>query len=344
MDKIDNDILHNVICFLAADDLARLSCVSKKFKHEHEHISKMAWVEHAAFKWALSPQFINNYFPKLSSSELSQLYPISFPIISGINSDHHDTRNLIFDAERVAVDFVGRVGESNRSVQGNSPFPSRCDKNESTDRSSFIENMMTFASKMAEEFLKECDFPEFDMDDYDEPDVQRHSVPFARLLENGNVEFVVKPRFISYYEVEIKPSKYEHDPAISGFECVAVGLATKSFMKNKRLPGWDHESFGYHGDDGAIFHGQGKQLSEFGPRYGCNDTIGCGLNHKDNSIFFTCNGVLLGTAFENVPKDVDLYPTVGVDTNCSMHLNFGDRPFKFDLVAYMEAIDPLFST
>ena len=33
--------------------------------------------------------------------------------------------------------------------------------------------------------------------------------------------------------------------------CVAIGLATDQFDNNTRFPGWDFESYGYHGDDGG---------------------------------------------------------------------------------------------
>lgn len=45
---------------------------------------------------------------------------------------------------------------------------------------------------------------------------------------------------------------------IYAFDCVAVGLASTRFQRRQRLPGWDEESYGYHGDDGAIFHGRGN--------------------------------------------------------------------------------------
>jgi hypothetical protein len=336
MNEIENDILHNVFQYLEAADLAKLACVSKKFKTDHEQISKLTWLRHASSKWGVSANHIEKDFPQMDSQQLRSLYPLSAPMIEGIVSEHLD---ILVDPTTASADFVGRVGESNQSVQGSTFFPVIRESTEETGRSSFIESMMSFASRMAEEFLKECEFPNFELDE-PTPTVARHSIPFAVSGKDGQVQFCVKPRCISYYEIEIKPSKYQHDASPTGFECVAVGLATKSFLKNKRMPGWDSESFGYHGDDGAIFHGQGKQLAEFGPRYGCNDTIGCGLNHRDRSIFFTLNGMFLGTAFEDVPKDVELYPTVGIDTNCSVMFNFGKRPFAFDLVNHLSIVDP----
>ena len=60
-----------------------------------------------------------------------------------------------------------------------------------------------------------------------------------------------------------------------------------------RLPGWEPESWGYHGDDGNAFcsHGPGKS---YGPQFTANDVIGCGVNFNNRSAFFTKNGVHLG--------------------------------------------------
>lgn len=334
MNNIQNDLLYCVMQYLEPRDLARLSSTCKKLRDEHEEISKLLWWDHLAQKWGFEVEFMKRYFPEMRTRNMRTIYPSASRMVKGLSSDHLD---IEFQTDSMTARFLGRVGESNRSVQGDICYPARKERPVDTGRSSFIEGMMSFASKMASEFLKECELSEFEMDDVeDDSDVVRHSVPFARKLYNGETQFYIKPRFVSYYEVRVEGSPHS---SAEGSECVAVGLATKSFMKSKRLPGWDNESFGYHGDDGAIFHGRGRQLSEFGPKYGCNDTVGCGLNHKDNSIFFTLNGKLLGTAFKDVPCDVDLYPTVGIDTNCPVRFNFGMEPFQFDLVTYLESLE-----
>ena len=46
-------------------------------------------------------------------------------------------------------------------------------------------------------------------------------------------------------------------------------------------------------------------------------------------VFFTLNGRFLGYAFDG--SEEELYPTVGVDTECPVCVNFGERPFVFDL-------------
>jgi len=136
-------------------------------------------------------------------------------------------------------------------------------------------------------------------------------------------------------------------------ECVAIGLSTKHFSPTNKMPGWDMESYGYHGDDGGIFHGQGDMLSPYGPAFGPGDTVGCGLEYFSRRIFFVKNGIFLGYAFDNdvggggggggggLGKDVvesGLYPTVGVDTDCPIFTNFGEHPFKFDLKGFAAAV------
>lgn len=54
------------------------------------------------------------------------------------------------------------------------------------------------------------------------------------------------------------------------------------------MVGWRMSSWGYHGDDGYIFHG-GKAYNFGFDTYRVGDTVGCGLD-KNNDLFFTKNG------------------------------------------------------
>ncbi|KAL3776010.1 hypothetical protein HJC23_010174 [Cyclotella cryptica] len=120
-------------------------------------------------------------------------------------------------------------------------------------------------------------------------------------------------------------------------ECVAVGLSTMAFSPRDKMPGWDDHSYGYHGDDGGIFHGQGEMIKRYGPPFGPGDTVGCGVEYSSKRIFFVKNGEFLGFAFDVLQEDVikrGLYPTVGVDTECPLFVNFGAQPFCFDLATF----------
>lgn len=59
------------------------------------------------------------------------------------------------------------------------------------------------------------------------------------------------------------------------------------------MPGWEPESYGYHGDDGHIFN-QSQTGRAYGPKFGSQDTVGCGINFQSRQIFFTKNGYYLG--------------------------------------------------
>ena len=58
--------------------------------------------------------------------------------------------------------------------------------------------------------------------------------------------------------------------------------------------GWEKSSYGYHADDGCVFNSSGTG-QQFGPQFSTSDVIGCGFNLVDRSIFFTKNGIKLGT-------------------------------------------------
>ncbi|VEU41360.1 unnamed protein product [Pseudo-nitzschia multistriata] len=181
-------------------------------------------------------------------------------------------------------------------------------------------------------------------------------VPFVdKSSSDDNSTFLnVTPRFISYYEVSILkqdggenqadfPAERMVPPPLhrrSNMDCVAVGLGTKDFNNRTRMPGWDRQSFGYHGDDGGIFHASGGMLKQYGPKFGPGDTVGCGVDYISKGIFFTYNGKFLGYAWNNVSDDIlnnDLYPVVGLDTNFAVHLNWGTSgPFEFDLSKFIK--------
>jgi hypothetical protein len=109
---------------------------------------------------------------------------------------------------------------------------------------------------------------------------------------------------------------------------MGIGLTAQNFKMN-RLPGWDKQSYGYHGDDGNSFSSSGNG-QPYGPTFTTGDVIGCGVNLIDNTCFFTKNGHHLGVAFRDLPSR--LYPTVGLQTPGEIvDANFGQNPFEFDI-------------
>ena len=139
---------------------------------------------------------------------------------------------------------------------------------------------------------------------------------------------------------------------------MGIGLSSNGVNLN-RLPGWEKNSYGYHADDGCVFScsGTGQQ---YGPTFTTGDVVGCGFNLVERTIFFTKNGISLGTAVSDVPvsqlsvppppspprsvPDLSsyaythtlqssqvLYPTVGLQTPGEVvEANFGEIPFVFD--------------
>jgi len=177
-------------------------------------------------------------------------------------------------------------------------------------------------------------------------------------------EIDLTPRLMAYFEVSILKRDLAQEPKLQldtdllshrdtnrrrrqvSTECVAVGLSVRSSpmstipMTESRMPGWDSNSYGYHGDDGGIFHSHGNMLRVYGPKYGEGDTVGCGVNYESGGIFFTLNGNFLGYAWEEIQVvqdgKKDLFPTVGVDSNSPLVCNFGDvRPFVFDFAKFV---------
>lgn len=73
---------------------------------------------------------------------------------------------------------------------------------------------------------------------------------------------------------------------------IGIGFSSRKATLN-RLPGWEAESWAYHGDDGYVFActASGKA---YGPRFAAQDVIGCGVNFRTGSAFFTKNGNYLG--------------------------------------------------
>ncbi|CAG8477157.1 8622_t:CDS:2 [Acaulospora morrowiae] len=122
-----------------------------------------------------------------------------------------------------------------------------------------------------------------------------------------------------YFEVTIVN---EGDNGIIG-----IGLCTKTVNLNV-MPGWEDDSWGYHGDDGKCFHSLGAGRV-YGPLFTTGDTIGCCLNFLYNIVFYTKNGVHLGIAFRWL--EGDLYPCVGMKSyGGSIEVNFGHKKFEYE--------------
>lgn len=129
-------------------------------------------------------------------------------------------------------------------------------------------------------------------------------------------------RMLYYFEISIK------DRGLRGV--ISIGFTDENF-KTGRQPGWEQNTYGYHGDDGLFYHGHGRG-DAFGQTFTTGDTVGAGINYASQEIFFTKNGKLVGCR----PKDVKcpLYPSVGLHSpNERVEVNFGQRPFVYNIEA-----------
>ncbi|KAK9459377.1 concanavalin A-like lectin/glucanase domain-containing protein [Lipomyces oligophaga] len=129
-----------------------------------------------------------------------------------------------------------------------------------------------------------------------------------------------------YFEIEIISS------GRNGF--ISIGFSGPKVALNK-LPGYVPDSWGYHGDDGNSYTSQSSGRP-YGPQFTTLDIIGCGIDFHTNSAFYTKNGLPLGVAFRNISFTSPIRPSVGLRSHdAHVRANFGQKPFAFDVDAYM---------
>lgn len=107
---------------------------------------------------------------------------------------------------------------------------------------------------------------------------------------------------------------------------VAVGLATKPYP-SFRLPGLGRHSVGYH-SNGDKSHNWPFTAASCGPALKEGDVLGVGYRPRTGTVFFTKNGRKLEDAYVSF-NSFNLFPTVGADGPCSVHINFGQSGFVF---------------
>jgi len=334
LDRIPcSELLENIFQNLEPLDLLKLSCLNKSL-HRAEALHRV-WLELCKKKWLIRPSEVSS-FNLVPSEAFKLLYFIAHPIPNELTCC--DSRLSLTGTQ---VRFSGKVGEENRSVKSTVSFPPV------RLNSAAVIEMSVFDLIRDILFCRQLF-----------PNGQRLKDHFSCPYVDSTLHINTAPRSVAYYEIQIAkgysrvrsysnfdgslrsdPVQQENDAAGVASqdenllpECVAVGLSSAHFNAVCRLPGWDAESFGYHGDDGCLFHGKGVQISEYGPNFGVGDIVGCGINYKSRSIFFTLNGCFLGYAFRRVSGK--LFPTVGIDAKVNVTFNFGRAPFVFDLLKY----------
>ncbi|KAF4605261.1 Rsp5p-dependent ubiquitination, sorting of cargo proteins at the multivesicular body [Pleurotus pulmonarius] len=107
---------------------------------------------------------------------------------------------------------------------------------------------------------------------------------------------------------------------------VAIGLATKPYP-TFRLPGWNRYSVAYH-SNGDKSHNYPFTATSFGPQLKEGDVLGVGYRPRTGTVFFTRNGRKTEDAFVGLSR-WNLFPTIGADGPCSVHVNLGQSGFVF---------------
>lgn len=128
------------------------------------------------------------------------------------------------------------------------------------------------------------------------------------------------PKLNEVYYWEVKLFDYPEGTNI------AIGLSTKPYPAF-RLPGQCRFSVAYHsnGDKSHNYpftaHSYGQPLKE-------GDVLGIGYRPRSGTVFFTRNGRKMDDAYVGLTR-WNLFPTVGADGPCSLHVNFGQSGFVF---------------
>ncbi|KAF2246434.1 SPRY-domain-containing protein [Trematosphaeria pertusa] len=134
---------------------------------------------------------------------------------------------------------------------------------------------------------------------------------------------------IYYYEVTVVSKGKDG-------RMIGVGFSGPKVPLN-RIPGWEPDSYAYHGDDGQCFSNTTSGKT-YGPKFGTLDVIGCGINFRTGTAFFTKNGHFLGNAFRDLKPNMPYYPTVGMKKpGETLRANFGQEPFAFDIDKMVQA-------
>ncbi|ORY92254.1 concanavalin A-like lectin/glucanase domain-containing protein [Syncephalastrum racemosum] len=107
---------------------------------------------------------------------------------------------------------------------------------------------------------------------------------------------------------------------------VAVGVATKPYP-HFRLPGWNRHSLAYFSDTGHKHFSNPFQGRPYGATFEEGDVVGVGYRHRTGTIFFTRNGRRLEDACSGLRWN--LFPTLGANGPCQIHVNLGQRGFVF---------------
>ncbi|KAI9735389.1 MAG: Rsp5p-dependent ubiquitination, sorting of cargo proteins at the multivesicular body [Claussenomyces sp. TS43310] len=107
---------------------------------------------------------------------------------------------------------------------------------------------------------------------------------------------------------------------------ISIGMATKPYPLF-RLPGWHKYSVAYT-STGHRRYNQSFNPTMYGPPYVQGDVVGVGYRPRTGTVFFTRNGKKLEDVAHGL-KSQNLFPAVGANGPCAVHVNFGQSGFVF---------------
>lgn len=118
-----------------------------------------------------------------------------------------------------------------------------------------------------------------------------------------------------YFEVDVLSAGED------GFIGIGIG---KSSVDRSRLPGWEPDSYGYHGDDGHSFSEHGIGVP-YGPKYTTGDCVGSYFSKSKASVLWTLNGKFVGKPLPVKSSDLQGFrPSIGLRTRGEVvRANFG---------------------
>ncbi|AET38863.1 Ear1p Ecym_3376 [Eremothecium cymbalariae DBVPG len=137
------------------------------------------------------------------------------------------------------------------------------------------------------------------------------------------------------FEIHGNTNNLDHAQHLSDNEIISFGLATSPYPYF-RLPGRHHHSIAYDSTGARRLNDSfnlAADLASVFPRCEKGDVIGVGYRTRSGTVFFTRNGKKLnekhigghikGWKFKYV------YPIVGANTPCKIHVNFGTYGFVY---------------
>ncbi|KAI0895983.1 hypothetical protein F4806DRAFT_465929 [Annulohypoxylon nitens] len=103
---------------------------------------------------------------------------------------------------------------------------------------------------------------------------------------------------------------------------VGIGFGRKGCSVYS-VAGWKSDTWALHGDDGGFFHGSGfpRDHSENTCRYSNGDVIGVCIDVRAGMAFYTKNGKVIETGFEDIRGR--LFPMACLGSGAQIKANFG---------------------